>query len=274
MTEVFDLDADEKESLDSNITWLAAADPDDWHRVVLDFNWGEPLYVLDWIVRQPQCDIATAQTVFWKGEPAAWLADEGQADSEPNGFSYLNQKICEYIATRIRKGGYSRSEIAFAPTTWTKKDYVDLETVEKSFDNPNIRMHPELIRERSGRAVDVSADFYARYPIEFHHSYYSEELSDAIEQGQFETPRSIELEKCIGEIEQRTLEALPEWLGGRAPSASSEAASTGVEQQAIELHASAQIRAIREQADAPTIGPARRGPTGGLPGWLNRLLGR
>ncbi|MFT3940303.1 DUF4274 domain-containing protein [Rhodopseudomonas sp.] len=88
----------EQEQLAAQIAWLEGHGPDDWHRVALDFNWSGPLYVLDWIVRQGECDIATALTIFWKGEPAYWIDDA--REEEPNGFSYLNRKICTYIANR------------------------------------------------------------------------------------------------------------------------------------------------------------------------------
>lgn len=59
-----DLDDEERKRLAANIAWLERADPDDWHRVALDFNWSEPLALLDWIAGQAECDAATALTIF------------------------------------------------------------------------------------------------------------------------------------------------------------------------------------------------------------------
>lgn len=207
-----DLDEDEKQSLAANLAWLASTGPDDWHRVVLDFNWDAPLYVLDWIVRQAECDLATALTVFWRGEPECWLVEEGSSDEEPNGFSYLNQQICVYIANRVRQGGYTRSEITFAPDTWTKEAYVQLVAAEQPIARPNFRTHPDLIRDRRGREVDLSDDFYRRYPEAFHHSAFSEAFAADIERGVYETPRSIALMKKVDEVERATLRRLPAWL--------------------------------------------------------------
>ncbi|MBL8656986.1 MAG: DUF4274 domain-containing protein [Altererythrobacter sp.] len=209
---MFDLDEEEAQHFEENVAWLGANDPDDWHRVALDFNWSEPLYLLDWIVRQQNCDIATALTIFWKGEPEAWLEESESSADEPNGFSYLNKVVCSYIADRVRAGGYQRSEIAFIPDTWTRKAYVDLVAAEQALVNPNIRTDPELVRSREGREVDLNADFYRRYPEEFHLSYYDEELSDAIDRGAFETPRSIEVGKVVEAVEQAVHGCLPELL--------------------------------------------------------------
>jgi len=199
-----DLSEEERIHLASNIAWLENADPDDWHRVALDFNWGEPLYLLDWIVRKPDCDVATALTIFWLGQPGSWIKDRGSMSLKPNGFSYLNKNLCAYIAGRIAKGGYTRSRIAYAPDTWTKKDYVDLAAEEKQLENPNFRTHPDLIRNRGGRRVVNDAAFYARYPETFHHSF------DCDLPG--ETPRSVALMERVKLIEQATLRLLPSWL--------------------------------------------------------------
>ena len=199
-----DLDEEERNHLAANIAWLESTDPDDWHRVALDFNWGEPLYLLDWIVRQADCDVATALILFWKGEPGCWIEEERSESERPNGFSYLNKKICAYIANRIGAGGYTRSKIAYAPDTWTKKDYVDLAAVEKQLANPNFRTHPDLIRERDGRMVLNDAAFYSRYPDDFRHSFACEQPGD--------TPRSTELMQRVRLVEQATLRLLPSWL--------------------------------------------------------------
>jgi len=198
-----DLNEDERNHLAANIAWLESVNPDDWHRVALDFNWDSPLYLLDWIVRQEDCDAATALTLFWKGEPGSWIEDKGSTE-RPNGFSYLNRKMCAYIANRIGAGGYTRSKIAYAPDTWTKKDYADLAAEEEQLESPNFRTHPDLIRKRRGRNVVNDAKFYSRYPEDFHHSFDCDEFDDA--------PWSIALMERVRIIEQATLRLLPSWL--------------------------------------------------------------
>lgn len=199
-----DLNEQERNHLAANIAWLESTGPDDWHRVALDFNWSEPLYLLDWIARQADCDVATALTLFWKGEPGCWIEEEGSKPEQPNGFSYLNKQICAYIANRIGAGGYTRSKIAYAPDTWTKKDYVDLSADEKRLANPNFRTHPDLIRKRRGRRVVNDAKFYSRYPEDFRHSFDYDDPDDS--------PRSFALMERVKLIEQATLRLLPSWL--------------------------------------------------------------
>lgn len=199
-----DLSDEERDRLTANIAWLEHAGPDDWHRVALDFNWSEPLYLLDWIVRRAECDAATALTIFWKGEPTYWIAHESSLSQKPNGFSYLNNQICAYIATRIDQGGYSRSKIAYAPDTWTKKDYVDLAAEEARLENPKFPVCPDLVSDRAGYPVVNDPDFYARYPSAFHHSFACE-LPD-------ETPEASALTSRVEQIEQATLRLLPSWL--------------------------------------------------------------
>ncbi|HEU5068259.1 MAG TPA: DUF4274 domain-containing protein [Sphingomicrobium sp.] len=278
---MIDLDEDEQRAIAENIAWLQSNDPDDWHRVALDFNWGEPLYLLDWIIRQPRCDAATALTIFWKGEPAAWIEEDDSSPEEPNGFSYLNKQICTYVAERVAAGGYERSEIAFTPTTWTKKDYVDLVALDQTLANPNFRTTPELIRSRPGRNVDLNADFYRRYPDEFHHSYYDEQLSHDLERGAYETPRSRELSRNVDEVERQTLESLPEWLRGRCGSrrlalrtgAHSDGEGATARSTAITASdASQRVRLMRHDAQRAANHSTEHGSS--LPGWLRRLLGR
>ena len=199
-----DLDLDEKECLEQAIAWLKDNGPDDWHRAALDFNWGEPLYLLDWIVRQPDCDIATALTVFWKGEPEFFLEEEGSNDHKPNGFSYLNRKICAYIAQRVEAGGYTRSQIAFDPDTWTKQAYVELVAAVENLSKPNFRACPDLIRKRRGRNVEADMAFYQRYPEEFHHSVLIDLPGD--------TPRSLALMERVSMVEAAIRRKLPSWL--------------------------------------------------------------
>lgn len=198
------MDEEERNHLAANIAWLESSDPDDWHRVALDFNWGEPPHILDWIVRQAGCDIATALTIFWQGEPSYWIKEGEESVKRSNGFTDPVEGICIYIANRIAAGNYIRSKIAYTPDTWRKKDYVDLVAQERLLTAPNFRSHPDLIRKRRGRRIENDAKFYSRYPQEFHGSVYCELPGD--------NPRSLALMERVRVIEQATLRLLPSWL--------------------------------------------------------------
>ena len=199
-----DLDAAEQKEFDDNIAWLKAAGPDDWHRVALDFNWGQYPYLMDWIVRQDDCDLATALTIFWLGEPNSWVEELQVRNEISSGFSELNRSICEYIAARVAVGGYARSKIRFEPDVCTKQDYLELAEQEKDFINPNIRTHRNLIRKRRGRVIINDKDFYERYPERFHCTFLLESFES--------TPRTIRLMAEIRKIEDKMRSFFPAWL--------------------------------------------------------------
>jgi hypothetical protein len=165
-----DLNEEERQAVAANIIWLNSTGPDDWHRVALDFDWGEPLYVLDWIVQQDDCDMATALTIFWKGQPGYFITDNRPSNEKPDGFSYLNRKMCAYIAHRIASGGYKRSRIAYTPDSLTKQDFNEIVEIERAGNKTNFQSHPALIRRCRGRKVANDRSFYRRYPADFHHS--------------------------------------------------------------------------------------------------------
>lgn len=51
------------------IDWMSNKGAPEWHGVAVNWNWDCGLEPLLWIVNQPDCDKATALTVFWMSEP-------------------------------------------------------------------------------------------------------------------------------------------------------------------------------------------------------------
>jgi hypothetical protein len=194
----------ERERDADNIAWLQRAGPDDWHRAALDFNWGNPLYVIDWIVRQDDCDIATALTIFWLGEPTYFIEEMQARTGEPDGYSDLNRSICAYVAHRVAAGGYKRSRIAFTPDFCTKQEYMELVAAEKALACPNFRAHRSLICKRRGREVVNDRPFYDRYPERFHCTV----LIDLAPPDS----RTAALMASVRSIEEKTRKLLPAWL--------------------------------------------------------------
>lgn len=161
--------------IERQIEWLKSASPDDWHRVALDVNWDEWIKPLFWIVRQPECDRATALDVFWKGQPAGYLLrmlekarmlEKGVADDEQDPV----WAMLKYIAERIDSQGYTRSRIAYDATPGTRLDYDELVGYAKLLPRTPLHGHPDMLRSAHGREVLNDEDFYRRYPPEFHHS--------------------------------------------------------------------------------------------------------
>ncbi|WP_375393937.1 DUF4274 domain-containing protein [uncultured Sphingomonas sp.] len=89
--------------------WLRAGDPLRWHSVVTSWNWDNGLIPLRWIASRPNCDAATALTIFYNGEPADQLVDseEGQ--------------LIAAIRERWSNAGFLVSGIRFDTPSWVAR---------------------------------------------------------------------------------------------------------------------------------------------------------
>ncbi|WP_176059603.1 DUF4274 domain-containing protein [Paraburkholderia sp. BCC1876] len=93
--------------------WLSEeATPDDWHLAVPEVNWGFGLGPLHWIIRQPDCDKATALTAFYLTRPGQFLDDHVDrtrvAAHDLDSFDLVDE-----IRRRFLDGFYTRSEFSF-----------------------------------------------------------------------------------------------------------------------------------------------------------------
>jgi hypothetical protein len=93
--------------------WLmATSDPDIWHIVATNWNWDYGHAPLLWIVRQKNCDIATALEIFFLAEPSyyfRWVDDRASVPTDNlDMFDFLTE-----LRQRLVQGFYQRSEIAF-----------------------------------------------------------------------------------------------------------------------------------------------------------------
>jgi hypothetical protein len=93
--------------------WLQhTATPDDWHRTVTALNWTYGTEPFQWIVRQPQCDKATALTAFYWARPGQYLDESDDlAEVDPWKVEYL--VLIEAVRTRFMASFYTRAELAF-----------------------------------------------------------------------------------------------------------------------------------------------------------------
>jgi hypothetical protein len=91
---------------------LATSDPDIWHVVATRWNWDYSHAPLLWIIRQENCDIATALEVFFLAEPSyyfRWVNDRSSVPAD-------NLEMFDFLAEvrqRLARGFYKRSQIAF-----------------------------------------------------------------------------------------------------------------------------------------------------------------
>lgn len=121
--------------------WLTTdAGPDDWHRFALGANWGmhDPL-VFEWIGAQPECDKATALTLFWLAQPDFYV-EHPDAEAE-------HRRLAERVRERWLEGGHHRAELAFDP---------DVDAYPPDFDG---------LRMKVGALVDDALPPSMRQPL-------------------------------------------------------------------------------------------------------------
>jgi hypothetical protein len=95
------------------VHWLIhQATPDDWHLAVLDWNWDYGIEPLLWIIRQKECDKATALTTFYLSRPGILKTAD----------LYDEDKLAAEIRQRWLNGFYTRSTLAFDGPKAFKED--------------------------------------------------------------------------------------------------------------------------------------------------------
>ncbi len=95
---------------------LAYPSPDDWHRLALYGNWDfiDPAAWRE-IAMQPDCDRATALTIFWKASPEYYVQFPNRAAvPEVNRIDF---DLINLIRERWQAGAYGRANLAFDPET-------------------------------------------------------------------------------------------------------------------------------------------------------------
>ncbi|QJB69127.1 DUF4274 domain-containing protein [Parasphingorhabdus halotolerans] len=174
------MDSEEKR-IDRQIDWLKNASPEDWHRVAISFDYytGGPIDPLFWIVRQDECDKATALNIFWKTRPQSFLrllAEEQPIDNENQ-----NWKMAQFISQRLNEHGFTRSNIAFEATSYIESDYEQLVSYEEQLAQSPLKSHEDMKLSISGQKIDLNGEFAKRYPQEFHNAEIREEHLTALQ---------------------------------------------------------------------------------------------
>jgi hypothetical protein len=76
-------------------------------------NWDYGLAPLLWIIRQENCDIATALETFFLASPDYYFRSCNDRSSVPAGWQREGFDFLVEIRERVARGFYKRSEIAF-----------------------------------------------------------------------------------------------------------------------------------------------------------------
>jgi hypothetical protein len=138
------------------IKWLAAQGPAEWHGVAETWGWGDGVEApLRWIIQQPDCDRATAATIFWLSEPSYYLAYEGDYE---HPIKIMDLEIIE----RWRAGLYKSSRFDFGG------DYMDehRDGWVKKFDIPESLADPI-------EGTEAFPGFEKGFPIEIDVAWYN-----------------------------------------------------------------------------------------------------
>lgn len=87
-------------------------DPDVWHHVATSWNWDYDHAVPLWIIRQKDCDIATALEIFFLAEPSYYYKWVNYRNAVPKNNLEMFDFLTE-IRDKIAQGFYQRSEIEY-----------------------------------------------------------------------------------------------------------------------------------------------------------------
>ena len=121
MTDRFEsYDAEQRAMID----WLTGRSPDARHAIAQDLNFDFAEDVFEWILTQPDCDLATAASYFWRAGPLERLEDPAFFGEE----SLALKRLVE----RVNAGFYSRSEIFYPGQEPRNGEEVDSATLQEA----------------------------------------------------------------------------------------------------------------------------------------------
>lgn len=83
--------------------------PDDWHEIVLHWDWNLGVAELDWITAQRSCDRATALFALCSGSPGEVATRQERRDGEDSGF-------VRDLAARVEGGYYPIADLKLGLT--------------------------------------------------------------------------------------------------------------------------------------------------------------
>jgi Domain of unknown function (DUF4274) len=83
--------------------------PDDWHEIVLRWNWDHGVDELDWITRQPDCDRATAAYALCRGNPD-FVATRPKPAEHRGRWDYSGFVLA--LASRLENGFYVTADLS------------------------------------------------------------------------------------------------------------------------------------------------------------------
>lgn len=151
---------------DAFVPWLVhEADPDERHRVVMNWNWDDGTQALSWIGSRSDCDRATALLLFWNGAPEHYLAVDWDRSRVPDYDRAAFDFVVD-IRRRWREGRYTRAELAFSlndAVTWPR-DFAGLQA--QFGERVDLELPHDMRAPLAGRVLDP-ADYLQGIPSRF-----------------------------------------------------------------------------------------------------------
>ncbi|MGD1843012.1 MAG: DUF4274 domain-containing protein [Thermonemataceae bacterium] len=91
------------------------------------YNWDGGYSFLNWVIKHPKCELATALNIYWLGSPLYFAGKEAE---QVESYNLDNYKLLKTIEKRVLKKKYVSNQIAFDATASLDKD--ELEKARKS----------------------------------------------------------------------------------------------------------------------------------------------
>jgi hypothetical protein len=142
--------------------------PDDWHEIVLNWNWDHGVTELEWITSQPTCDRATAVYAYGIGEPARIATRWQKPTYEAGRWDYGG--FVRAVAARLEGGFYINAEIGLDLPA-SARDRFEREIAQARATGENPWQLPEGLVSHSGRA-HAPRYTLSRGAAHYHYAYW------------------------------------------------------------------------------------------------------
>lgn len=150
-------EGDWREPAEAYVRHLTTGDPDVWHGAVTGWNTDGGYTPIRWVMRQPDCDRATARFLFFYLDVYGFAEQFGRTDLPQYHAEAV--EIAKELWDRIQAGFYTRSELEFRP-----QPYMPGWVIEK------VRaLSPEQLEPIAGRKVtpwDMEKNWQGKYAWE------------------------------------------------------------------------------------------------------------
>ena len=151
-------DGEWREPAEAYVKHLTEGDPDVWHGAVTGWNTDGGYTPIRWVMRQPECDRATARWLFFCLDVPGFIEQYARPDLPIIHREAVD--IAKELWDRLQAGFYRRSELEFTP-----KPYMSPFTIDKV-----LAMSPEQLEAIPGRKVtpwDMERDWQGKYAWEY-----------------------------------------------------------------------------------------------------------